>query len=283
MLCIRLFISALQEKIIKEEEIALIIYVTLVIVLLAAMVIVFFVAFQKRKNKLLLDKIKQKKAYENEISKTKLEIQEQTLKFVGQELHDNVGQLLVYAKMQLGMLDSKVEGKAKQNLKETSNIVSDSLAEVRALSKSLNSDVLMNIGLLESVENEIKRLKSLSFSTVSFFVEGEPVEIANESHELVLIRILQEFFSNTVKYSEANSVDVKLIYTDAELRIEVYEDGSGFDVITVKKGSGLINMESRAKLIGAYFDLQSEVGSGTKLTIIYPISDYSETINKDLL
>ena len=65
------------------------------------MVILFFVTFQKRKNKLLLDKFRTRKYFDEEISRTQTEIQEQTLKHVGWELHDNVGQLLAYASMQL--------------------------------------------------------------------------------------------------------------------------------------------------------------------------------------
>src|SRR5690606_4387174 len=101
------------------------------------MVIIFFIAFQKRKNKLLLDKIKQQKEFEDTVAKTSEEIQEQTLKYVGQELHDNIGQLLALASMQMGMLGAKISEDIKEPFMESQKIIKESLDEVRVLSKSL--------------------------------------------------------------------------------------------------------------------------------------------------
>ena len=271
MLYIWLSLFALQEKTVQKELIALIVYTILVVLLLLVVVIIFYITFQKRKNKLLLDQIKQKQAYDDEISKTKLEIQEQTLKFVGRELHDNVGQLLIYAKMQLGLLNEKVDRDAQKNLQETSKIISDSLAEVRSLSKSLNSEVLLNSGFLESIKSELDRLKRLSSFTVELFVEGEIVEVSNQSHELILFRILQEFFSNTIKYSQADALKLEINYQNNQLIIIVADNGIGFDRGSVKIGSGLINMQSRANLIGATYKLDSDPGEGTRLTLNYPL------------
>ena len=271
MLYLRLFIFYAQEKIIKEEEIALIVYMTLVVVLLSTMVILFFIAFQKRKNKLLLDKVRQKQAFDDEITKTQTEIQEQTLKFIGQELHDNVGQLLAYAQMQLGMLKSKVDDDVKDQLKETSKVVSDSLVEVRSLSKSLNSEVLLDMGFIESIRNELARLKRISFSKAELKVVGDIQDVTNRAHELVLFRILQEFLSNSMKYSEADTIQVLLSYDINKIKINAMDDGVGFDLATIKKGSGLINMSSRADLIGASFKLQSRPGEGTEIKMVYPL------------
>lgn len=271
MFYFRLFIFTVQDKIIKEEEIALIVYMTLVVVLLSTMVIVFFIAFQKRKNKLLMDQIKQRQAYDDEIAKTQTEIQEQTLKFVGQELHDNVGQLLAYAQMQLAILKSKVNGEALHHLKETSQVVSNSLAEVRSLSKSLNSEVLLDMGLIESIQNELDRLKRISFTKAEFNIVGDIKDITNRTHELVLFRILQEFLSNSIKYSEADIATVLFKYGNDQLQVTATDNGIGFDASTVKKGSGLVNMKSRAELIGAKFELQSKKGGGTEIRLKYPI------------
>ena len=65
--------------------------------------ILFFIAFQKRKNKLLLQQFKARQQFEKELANSQLEIQEQTFKNIGWELHDNVGQLLSVASMQLNM------------------------------------------------------------------------------------------------------------------------------------------------------------------------------------
>ncbi|WP_323787673.1 sensor histidine kinase [Psychroserpens sp.] len=264
------FISTLQEQTILKEHITLIAYVIFVVLLLAVMVILFFVTFQKRKNKLLLDQIEAQKAFDEEISRTQSEIQEQTLKHISWELHDNVGQLLAYASMQLNMLTSKAPDDLKSKVSETSDIVKESLKEVRSLSKSLNNEVILNMGFEETISNELNRIKRMKFSTAELIIKGTQKAIENKKHEIVLFRILQEFFSNSVKYSEAEALSVTLDYRDAQLEITVIDDGKGFDIPSAEKGSGLINMKSRAKLINATFDLVSQPNNGVSLTINYP-------------
>lgn len=91
-----------------DAERYLLVYMIAVLIIFTALFIVFFMVFQKRKNKLLLDKIKRQQEFEEEISKTQTEIQEQTLKNIGWELHDNVGQLLAVVSMQLNLLATQV-------------------------------------------------------------------------------------------------------------------------------------------------------------------------------
>jgi len=270
MLHLWIFVFTQEEQAINEELIALIGYVIFALLLLSVMAILFFVTFQKRKNKILLDQINQQKAFDEEISRSQTEIQEQTLIHVGRELHDNVGQLLAYANMQLNALGTKVPADIKTNIDETTQIVKDSLKEVRALSKSLNSDVLSNMGLEASIKNEIERLKRMDFSSTELEIFGVQRELNDKKHEIIIFRILQEFFSNSVKYSEANEIKVVLDYQTDQLVITASDDGNGFDIASAEKGSGLINMQSRAELIGATFNLDSQIDKCVTLTLNYP-------------
>ncbi|MBR9846998.1 MAG: histidine kinase [Algicola sp.] len=272
MYYIRFLVLAQEEHTINREEIALLGYVIFALLLLSTMIILFFVTFQKRKNKLLLEQIEQQKRFDEEISRTQSEIQEQTLKHVGWELHDNVGQLLAYASMQLKMLTSKAPDDLKNKIEDASESVKESLKEVRSLSKSLNNEVLLNMGFEESVSNELNRLKRMKFSSAELITKGNKKAIEDKKHELILFRILQEFFSNSVKYSEAEAIDVTLDYQDNQLLITASDNGIGFNTNLSEKGSGLINMKSRAELIGATYDLQSQSGEGVTLKIAYPFT-----------
>ncbi len=254
-----------------DAERYLLVYMIAVLVIVTALVIIFFIVFQKRKNKLLLDKIKQQQEFDDEISKTQTEIQEQTLKHIGWELHDNVGQLLAYASMQLNLLSTQVADNMKEKVNETSDVIKESLKEVRSLSKSLNNDVILNIGFEQSITNELNRLKRMKFASAELHIKGDTVEFQNKKHEIVIFRILQEFFSNSVKYSEADNLKIILNYQPSELHIEASDDGKGFDVETVEKGSGLINMKSRAELINATFNLYSKQNEGVTLTLNYSL------------
>ncbi|HLT33395.1 MAG TPA: histidine kinase [Aquaticitalea sp.] len=248
----------------------LLIYMIGVLVIVTTLVIVFFIVFQKRKNKLLLDKLKQQQEFDEEISRTQTEIQEQTLKHIGWELHDNVGQLLAYASMQMNMLSAQVEDSMKASVNRTADVIKESLKEVRSLSKSLNNDVILNIGFEQSITNELNRLKRMKFASAELHIKGQRRELQNKKHEIVIFRILQEFFSNSVKYSEAKNLRIVLDYSPEQLIVEASDDGKGFDMATAEKGSGLINMNSRAKLINANFDLYSKPNEGVKLTLQYP-------------
>lgn len=250
----------------------LLIYMTAVLVTVTVLIIVFFVVFQKRKNKLLLDKIQREREFEEELLTTQSEIQEQTLKHIGWELHDNVGQLLAYASMQLNMLSTQVGEHMKSKVDDTSTVIKESLAEVRALSKSLNNDVILNVGFEQSVSNELNRLKRMKFVSAELISKGEKVEFINKKHEIIIFRILQEFFSNSVKYSQAQNLKVELVYKHDRISITTIDDGVGFDINTIKKGSGLINMKSRAELINATFNLSSKLNEGVKLNIDYPLA-----------
>ncbi|GAA4898637.1 hypothetical protein GCM10023311_24560 [Flaviramulus aquimarinus] len=250
----------------------LLVYMIAVLVIVTILVIVFFVVFQKRKNKLLLDQIKQQQAFEEEITQAQTETQEQTLKNIGWELHDNIGQLLSFANMQLSILKMQVEEDVKGKFKDTSDALKESLSEVRALSKTLNNEVVLNIGFEKSITNELNRLKKMKFTSAELEIIGDTVEFSNRKHEIIIFRILQEFLSNSVKYSQAKNLNITLNYQPKQLTITAKDDGKGFDINTVEKGSGLINMKSRAGLINATLDLTSKPNAGVELILNYPLT-----------
>ena len=148
-----------REKLVSTEaERYLLIYMIIVLLIVTTLVIVFFVVFQKRKNKILIEKFKQKQEFEEELSKTQQEIQEETLKHVGRELHDNIGQMLVMSTMQMNAAAKVVSDDVKTKVNNAAETLKSTLDEVRALSKSLNSDVIFNLGFEATVKNEIERL-----------------------------------------------------------------------------------------------------------------------------
>ncbi len=270
MLRICIFIFTLPQEEVSNELIALISYVIFFILALLVVFVVFFTTFQRRKNKLLLDQIKQQLKFDEELIKTQQEIQEETLKHVGRELHDNIGQMLVMSTMQMNAAVKVVNDDVKSKVNNASESLKNTLEAVRALSKSLNSDVIFNLGFDASVKNEIERLNKTGLIHSSLQITGEKVNFENKKDEIILFRILQEFSSNTLKYAEAENLNVALKYLEDKLEISIEDDGNGFDINTAEKGSGLINMEKRAELIQANFNLDSEANKGTKLTITYP-------------
>ncbi|WP_243472241.1 sensor histidine kinase [Winogradskyella sp. MH6] len=270
MLYICLLIYYSVQKRITEEEIALIVYVVFFVLTIVVVFVAFFLTFQKRKNQLLLKNIEQQKQFDQELIKTQQEIQEQTLKNVGRELHDNVGQLLAFATMQMNSVSRNATEDLKPKVENASEALRESLAEVRALSKSLNSDVIQNMGFKATVENEINRLNKSGLIEASLKIKGKDQNLENKKDEIILFRIIQEFLSNTLKYAEAETLKVYLDYGIDKLKIKVKDDGVGFDTEGAEQGSGMTNMKKRAELLDAKFSLESEPDKGTVLTLIYP-------------
>ncbi len=238
---------------------------TLVVTIFIVIIIYLFYIFQKRKNNLLAEKQLAQREFENAIAETQIEIREQTLRNISWELHDNIGQLLTLAKIQLHQLDN-----TNENVTEVSDTISKSLTELRALSKLINPDALKNIMLPEALSLEIARFNRLNFIEATLRINGDE-EIIDDKAEIILFRILQEFFSNTIKHAKASKLDVTLTYKNKVLTIIAKDNGKGFDKSVDKpnKGIGLQNMKSRGKLIGAEIELESELEKGTKLTIIH--------------
>ena len=244
---------------------------TLTVILLIVVIIVIFSIFQRRKEKFLLDKRANEIRFEEEIIKSQLETQEQTLQNISWELHDNVGQLLSVAKMQLNMLEPDLANGQKRILDETSEIIAQSLQEIRTLSKLLNPEIVRNMGLKEAIELELQRFNRLKFLEAELKIIGDEVDI-NKKDEIILFRILQEFLSNSIKHAKATKLEVTLSFTAENLIITAQDFGVGFDKETIENGSGLYNMKSRAKLIQTGFSLTSEKDEGVSLILTYPLN-----------
>lgn len=255
-----------------QTEIQVLIFVvTIIVLILAITLILFFSFFQKKKTVYLLEQRETKIRFEEEITKSKWEIQEQALKNISWEIHDNVGQLLSVAKMQINMLQMELPEIQQNKIIEVGEIVGKSLQELRGLAKSLNPETIKNKGLIESLTHEIDRFNRLNFINASLHVSNDFINLSNEK-EIILFRILQESFNNTLKHSKANILTVRLNFNPSDLEIFIEDDGVGFDMNDANNfgGIGLLNMESRTKLIGAKFVMESVENKGTKLYISCP-------------
>ena len=257
-----------QENIMSQETIVLIIYTIAVIFGLLLFVIWFFIAFQNRKNKLLVKQIEAEKRYEHELTTSQLEIQEQTFKNIGWELHDNVGQLLSVLSIQLNMILLKAPRTIQKQLKDTSDVLGNTIQEVRNLSKTLNNEVVNKNGLIRSLEIEVERFNRLKYLEAFIQVNGKVRYISTE-HEILIFRMYQEFLSNVMKHSKAKNLSVTLNFNANDLEIIAEDNGLGFDTSQKTESSGLQTIKGRAALLSAKYSLTSVINNGTKLVLLY--------------
>ena len=131
----------------EQKEIQLLVIFSIVIFLsFVVTLIVFFYIFQKRKTQLLIEKTQEKERYMVELAKSQTEIQEQAFKNISWELHDNVGQFLSVARIQLNrLLVTGLDIESKDQVAEISDLVGRSLHDIRMLSRTLNNEMLKNV------------------------------------------------------------------------------------------------------------------------------------------
>lgn len=253
----------------QKEELILLIYFITIVLFLCAFIVLFVILFLKRKNLLLLKRLEEQQKFKQELAQTQIEIKENTLKNIGWELHDNVGQLLSVANIHLNMLQKDVPEASTERFVEAKQVIAQAIQEIRSLSKTLNNDVVLKNGLAASIQIELERFNRLNFLKGVFIVQGTPKEL-DSSNEIIIFRLVQEVFSNVIKHAKADTLEVFLHYKKTHLDIKLQDDGVGFCTKTTPTNSGMETMKSRAALIGATFNLTSQPGAGTTLEISYP-------------
>jgi len=243
---------------------SLIIASTILVLLLGITLVFLFLFIQKKKQRNLLEKKETQEKYAKELASSQNEIREKALENISWEIHDNVGQLLSVAKLQLNRLETKIAKKNQDALHEVTTLVSKSLQDLRALSKSLNPVSIKKIGLIQALELEINRYNRLNFIKAKLNIINKPFRLHSE-RETILFRIVQEFIHNSVKHSKGSELSVTITYNKDDLEIVVSDNGVGFNVDkeSANKGIGLLNMKGRAELINAEFNMSSEPNKGT--------------------
>jgi two-component system, NarL family, sensor kinase len=261
----------------QEYEIITGIVITIIVFLLCGFFILALVAYiNQRKKKHFEEKQKMQSNFEQEILRTQLEIQEQTLKNISQEIHDNVGQVLSLAKLNLATTDIIKTENAQQKVDDSRDLVAKAIQDLRDLSKSLNTDYVADMGLARSIEYELEMISKTGSFETRFDIEGIVYKL-EQQQELILFRIVQELLNNILKHSKASLIHVKLDYLLPVFSIRVIDNGDGFDPGSLKgkgrSGLGIRNMQNRALLIGAGFEIDSAPGKGTRVKITVSITN----------
>jgi len=210
--------------------------------------------------------------HKKELLKTQIEIQKQTMKHIGQEIHDNVGQKLVLSSLYLQQLplENQTPESAK-SIKDISNIINESLEDLRNLSKSLTDDSIEMYSIVELIEKECDKLRTLKKYAITFENSVKSTVILYEVKS-VLLRITQEFIQNSIKHADCKNIAVSLHENEGKLRLVLKDDGKGFDMnATNSEGIGLKNIEKRVKIINGTFMFKSNPQNGTAFTLEIPL------------
>lgn len=237
------------------------------ILLFFALTLIFLIVLYRKKQKEYYDqRLKLEEEFRKELLQAQLEAQESTFHSLSQELHDNIGQVLSLAKLNISLIAMNGPESASEHISQTKDLLNTAINDLRDISKTLNTDYVKEKNLEESIVRELDMLKrTRKFETV-FETSGTAFQMSPE-RRLILYRIIQESLNNIVKHAGATQVDILMAYNEEALNISIRDNGNGFDMQQTGKGVGLLNMEHRSKLIGCSLTVDSQPGKGTLINI----------------
>jgi len=213
----------------------------------------------------------EKEMHKIKIAETILEVQEKERIYLGQELHDNVNQILSSAKLYLDQLKLK-KAEEKVIIDKVSEFMKTAIGEIRRLSHQLVPSSLRTESLIESIENVIEDVRVINTFNIKFaYNNPEVIELLCDEKKIALFRIVQEQISNIVKHSNATNIRVNLRAENAGVVLYIYDDGFGFDTEKINCGIGLNNIFARVKLFSGSVDIASSPGKGCSLTVLMPL------------
>ncbi len=205
------------------------------------------------------------------IGQATLETQELERGEIGKELHDNVNQVLTTTKLYLDLSLSNPEMKDELIQKSSKNVIYV-INEIRQLSRSLMNPSLGDLGLVDSIHDLIDNINLTRKLHVELTAPEELETLLDEQRKLTIFRIVQEALNNAIKHAKATTVQLKFKKEAAILTLKICDDGVGFDPLTVRRGTGLKNIQNRVYLSDAPLAIKSKPGKGCTLEIKFPIT-----------
>lgn len=254
----------------KQEDILVTIIISSVFfVLLAVFLLVMLYLFLRKQRQNQKEKEEMKNRFEQTIIKSQLEIQNQTLNYIGYEIHDDTAQVVYLSMLRIANLKEQVDEKEKE---EIYNFLKKVWNDLRNISHSLINNNFHQIGFVESLEQLLHNInktgKYQSFLTID---EEVNLDLLDKSVDIILYRMIQEVINNTLKHASCDTINIHIGKVNQQLKVEIKDNGIGFNTADIKQdspGVGLNNIFSRAKLINATVHLDSILNQGTTFTIL---------------
>lgn len=196
-----------------------------------------------------------------------LNAQEQERKIIGEELHDNINQILTAIKINLGFVLGLGELR-KDLVKKCLDNTAFAIEEVRKLSRALIlPSNLRELGLVSSLHIMAKDIQSVTSLDI-VICDGEFDEgVLNEEQKTALYRIAQEQMNNILKHAKASNVLIHLSSCAEGIELSISDDGKGFDLNLKKNGIGFYNISNRVKLFNGSLIIDSAPGKGCLLSV----------------
>lgn len=213
------------------------------------------------------------------LSERVINAQEEERKRIARTLHDDTSQSLSTLIIQLERLETNallVTPQMADQLANTRQLAIDILEDLRKNIWNLRPSLLDDLGLCPAIRWLANLGLGAAAIRVDFDFPSENVRLLPHL-ETMLFRVTQEALNNVIHHSHANQVTIRLILDDASIRLEIEDDGRGFDPATAaeeaisRKRLGLLGIQERISLVHGTLRIDSEPGEGTLLQVNVPL------------
>jgi signal transduction histidine kinase len=212
------------------------------------------------------------------LSRQLFHIQEEERRHLARELHDEIGQTLTAAKINLKIIAPDVPAKVTGRLEDSVQLLDRLLRQVRELSLDLRPPLLDELGLVPTLRWLVDQQAQRAGLRVTFTANVNGLKLAPDV-QTACFRMAQEAITNIIRHSGAKNVAVELRREAERLTLRVRDDGTGFDAAAVQRRTtqdfslGLVSMKERALLVRGGFEVQSAPGQGTEIRAWFPLPD----------
>ena len=207
-----------------------------------------------------------------ELAERMLKVQEDERQHLSRELHDDIGQLLTAAKLQLQWLQRRIPDELQGHCDALRGTLDDTLGNVRDVSALLNPRQLASLGLEASLRAHLVR--TLASSSVHWSLAcNQRLGGIDEAVAMAVFRITQEAVTNMLRHAQANNLVIRLQRNPEGLALSIHDDGRGFIPARhpAKAGQrGLAGMQERVTALQGSLDITSQPGLGTQIEAIFP-------------
>jgi len=208
-------------------------------------------------------------------------IEERQRRQIAATLHDSIGQSLIFAKRELGVLQQKAPREMQDLLRQICDQIAESIKQTRDLTFELSPSTLYTFGLQAAVEELAEQFGECEGFACQVDGPGEPLALTDQMRAM-LYRAVRELLVNVAKHAQAESVRITLERDERDLKITVRDDGKGFDPSVLnghvrEHGFGLFSVRERLIHMGGKFVVESAEGKGTTVTLQAPLDLGQET------
>ncbi len=213
-----------------------------------------------------------------------IRLQEDERKNLAQDIHDEIGQYLTAIHVDASaILGAKKMATAKESAGAISNITRQMMTTIHELLQRLRPRVLDELGLGLALAELIHSWRQRNRNIALIHNINSDLGQVDESVAITAYRVMQECLTNVSKHAKAQQLTINVSQDDRYVRLEIEDDGLGFDATKNSNGYGLAGMKERVQGLFGSMTINTSIGGGTQITVLLPKQNnqFSEAITHE--